>query len=241
MEKKKNKIRKTLKNDPFDAEIGVAISVDEPLKIWKRKKSQAHYRGSNSTWPRSKDFHESRRIHRKELWTIPRIYTSCYSRERKHFWWSPQLLLRTPPALDGPYSAVSTPILSPRSSLWSNFQDLQDLYSFAPLESRHESKNLSLFRQRFCWTCRKILHLLGQIRPFSNQIWWTFFKFRGYTQDYHESKQDRLSRKFEKIPNFANSKILKLPLVITLWGYQNRPEIWTTVVNQILKFAVGNW
>ena len=44
---------------------------------------------------------------------------------------------------DGPFSAVSTPILATKYSFFSIFRDLQDLHTFAPLQSK---KKLAKFK-----------------------------------------------------------------------------------------------
>ena len=45
----------------------------------------------------------------------------------------------------GPFSAVSTPILATKYSFCSIFRDLQDLHTFAPLQSQKFSKILQFF------------------------------------------------------------------------------------------------
>ena len=59
-----------------------------------------------------------------------------------------QLLFGTPyfiETLEGSFSSVSTPLMTRVGAFFSIFRDLQDLHSFAPLESKWEkalAKNL---------------------------------------------------------------------------------------------------
>ena len=57
----------------------------------------------------------------------------------------------------GPFSVVSTPIFASKSSFFSISRDLQDVHSFAPVQSQQFSNFVSNDFDCFCWKCRKQL------------------------------------------------------------------------------------
>ena len=122
------------------------------------------------------------------------------------------------------FLAVSTPIFASKFSFYSNVRDLQDVHSFAPLQSQ---SNLASFRQQDS-TCllifsanlkfRKILGFLmfsPQTRLFSGRFWWNVLRISRTFPFSHEYFQTRSSSDFcqNKIENIKIHPYLdKLPI-----------------------------
>ena len=72
--------------------------------------------------------------------------------------------------LDGPFSAVSTPIFTTKYSFCSVFRFLQEFRTFAPLEI----KNFSNFHQNFVEISSKFCKFTRSLQISRNfqQIWW---------------------------------------------------------------------
>ena len=79
--------------------------------------------------------------------------------------------------LAGSFSAVSKPIFARKYAFDSIFQALQDLHTFAPLQSqilgknRFEKSAIFVKFQQKCCQCCKICKILSNFKNFSLRIW----------------------------------------------------------------------
>ena len=63
--------------------------------------------------------------------------------------------------LEGSFSAVSKPIFASKYAFGSSFQALQDLHTFAPLQTQEFSQNIGLKNQRCWWNFREFFGEFG--------------------------------------------------------------------------------
>ena len=78
------------------------------------------------------------------------------------------------PTSDGSFSAVSTATIASKDAFFSIFRDLQDLHSFAPLQSQILQSFRKFFRENFSDFCKILLNfceISAKISKILIQIW----------------------------------------------------------------------